>query len=100
MEEKQLNNIQRLKLSKNVQFDADADIYDQNSDACDVNQLDLYHSTADIHIKWYQSSLYISNNMMRSKWSKHTMMTERWIKPEDHVWFSLIWLIWMSNLYV
>ncbi len=27
MEEKQLNIIQRLKLSKNVQFDADADIY-------------------------------------------------------------------------
>ncbi len=51
MEEKQLNNIQRLKLSTNVQFDADADIYDQNSDACNINQLDLYHSTADIHIK-------------------------------------------------
>ncbi len=27
MEEKQLNNIQRLKLSTNVQFDADADFY-------------------------------------------------------------------------
>ncbi len=35
---KRLNFIQRLKLSKNMHFDADADIYDQNSDACNVNQ--------------------------------------------------------------
>ncbi len=58
-EGKQLNNIQRLKLSTNVQFDADADIYDQNSDACNVNQLDLYHSKADIHKMISVFTLYI-----------------------------------------
>ncbi len=36
-----------------------------NSDACNVNQWNLYNSTPGTDIKWskYQSSLYISNNM-------------------------------------
>ncbi len=46
MEEKQLNFIQRLELSKNMQFGADADIYLTKkwwiSDTCNANQLDIY----------------------------------------------------------
>ncbi len=54
---------------QNMQFGADADINMAkkwwNSDACNVNQWNLYNTTPDTDIKWsqYPSSLYISNNM-------------------------------------
>lgn len=31
----------------NMKFSADADIYGQNSDACDANQIYIYNSLAD-----------------------------------------------------
>ncbi len=64
MEEQRLSFIKRLKLSKNNQFGANADIYMHkkwwNSAACDVNQWDLYNSRADTDIKWSKYlSLYL-----------------------------------------
>lgn len=58
---KQINFSQRLRRSNNMQFAADADLY--NSDAFNVKQWDVYNSRADTDIQWskYQSSLGSTN---------------------------------------
>ncbi len=68
------------------EFDADADIYTTwwNSDACNVNQWDLYNSGADSDITWskYSSiSAIICLSKMRCKWSKHIMQC--WLRDEE-----------------
>ncbi len=44
-----------------MQFSADADIYGQNSDACDANKRDIYNSLADnLHNMTYISVFTLS----------------------------------------
>ncbi len=44
-----------------MQFSADADIYGQNSDACDANKSDIYNSLADnLHNMTYISVFTLS----------------------------------------
>ncbi len=64
-ENMKLNFIQSLKLSKNMQFAADADISMMKFWCLWCNHWDLYNSAADTDIQLYkyQSLLYISNNL-------------------------------------
>ncbi len=52
MKKKQHSLIQRLKLSKIMNLLHMLIFIWWNSDACDVNQGDVYNSTADTDIKW------------------------------------------------
>ncbi len=54
-----------------------------DSDACDVNQWDVYNSVADTDIKWskYHSiSSILRLSKMRCKWSTHIMQC--WLRDE------------------